>query len=271
MATADGYILGRSPEELARLRAQARVWEGATQATLAAAGIAPGMRCLDAGCGAGEGMRLIGRLVGPGGHVTGIDLDGGLGAQVLDELHREEGPNFAFVAGDILGGTQVAGAPFDLVLARLLLIHQVDPAGAVRRLAALLRPGGRLVLMDYDLSRMAVRPADPDIERAFAIVAGTFAASGKDADCGLRLGSYLLDAGLPFPEGTRLDALHAPIARIGPMLRGVLASLAPAAAGLGVATAEEIAAVQARIAEAEAKNRHIGLGPLMVSAWTTVP
>jgi SAM-dependent methyltransferase len=271
MATSHGYILGRTAEEYARLRVQARVWEDATAAALAAAGIALGMRCLDAGCGAGDGMRLMGRSVGPDGRVTGIDLDAGLGAHMLAELRREEGPQFDFVAADLLGDAPVPGAPFDFVLARLLLIHQVDPVAAVRRLGGLVRPGGRLLLMDFDLSRLAVRPEDRQIERGFAIVAGTFAASGKHADCGLRLGSYLLDAGLPFPDGTRADASHVPIAERGPMLRAVLASLAPAAAALGVATAEEIAALQTHIAAAEAANRHFALGPMMHSAWTTLP
>jgi cyclopropane fatty-acyl-phospholipid synthase-like methyltransferase len=59
----DGYILGRTEAEYDRLRRQARLWEPATHRVLTAAGVAPGMRCLDAGCGPGEVMRLIGRLV----------------------------------------------------------------------------------------------------------------------------------------------------------------------------------------------------------------
>jgi len=271
MAASDGYILGRTAAEYARLRAQARAVEAATADALVAAGLAPGMRCLDAGCGAGDGMRLLARRAGPGGHVTGLDLDADLGAHMLAEILREEGPNFAFVAQDLLAETPVPGAPFDFVLARLVLLHQTDPVAAVRRLAALLRPGGRLLLMDFDLSRLGVRPDHPAIERGCAIVAGAFTASGKHADCGLRLGSYLLDAGLPMPEGVRADALHAPIAQLGPMLRGVLGSLAPAAAALGVATADEVAAIQAEVARAEAANRHFVLGPIMFSAWTVVP
>ena len=56
--------------EYERLRAQARVWEAATGRLLDQVTLAPGARCLDAGCGPGETMRLMAQRVGPAGHVT---------------------------------------------------------------------------------------------------------------------------------------------------------------------------------------------------------
>jgi hypothetical protein len=110
----------------------------------------------------------------------------------------------------------VPGAPFDLVFARLLLIHMTDPVAAVRRLAALVRPGGTLVLMDYDLSRMACRPDHPAVARGLRIIADCFTRSGKDADCGLKLASYIADAGLPRPPpGYRRHLLRAGLRRRG--------------------------------------------------------
>ena len=70
-ATEDGYVLPRTEAEYARLRMQAKAWEPVTLTLLQDAGLAPGMSCLDAGCGPGEAMRLMGRIVGPEGHVTG--------------------------------------------------------------------------------------------------------------------------------------------------------------------------------------------------------
>ena len=107
----DGYILARTEAEYRRLRLQAKFWEPATRTILADAGLAEGMRCLDAGCGPGEVMRLIGRAVGPGGHVTGFDIDAALGVHMLAELHREEGPNFTFVAGDLMRATRCRARP----------------------------------------------------------------------------------------------------------------------------------------------------------------
>ena len=139
--TDDGYILGRTDAEYQRLRMQARFWEPATRDVLEAAGLAEGMRCLDAGCGPGEAMRLMGRFVGPTGHVTGVDRDVALGQHMLAELRREEGEQFDFFAADLMQRDPVPGAPFDFVFARLLLIHMTDAVAAVRNLAALVRPG----------------------------------------------------------------------------------------------------------------------------------
>jgi len=266
----DGYILARTEAEYARLRHQARLWEDATRRVLAGAGLAPGMRCLDAGCGPGEVMRLMGRVVGPEGQVTGCDIDARLGERTLADLRRDEGARFDFVAADIVAGDAVRGAPFDLVFARHLLLHMVDPVGAVRALARLVRPGGTLELMDYDMSRMACRPEEPSMTRAFAIIAGCYTRSGKRADCGLCLAEYLRDAGLPVPEAGLTDTFYVAIATRGAMVRAVLASLVGAAEALGVASAREIADLQSRISDLEAANRHFALGPLMVGVWTTV-
>jgi SAM-dependent methyltransferase len=267
----DGYILARSEAEYARLRRQAQAWEGVTLRVLAAAGLAPGMRCLDAGCGPGEAMRLMGRVVGAEGHVTGCDIDAALGERMLADLRREQAGNFDFAAADIAAGGTVPGAPFDLVFARLLLIHMRDPVAAVRALARLVRPGGTLVLMDYDLSRMACRPEEPTMTRALGIIADCFTQSGKHADSGLRLAGYLREAGLPVPDAGIADTFYAAISSRGPMVRAVLASLVGAAEALGIATPEEMAELQSRIAALEAADRHFALGPLMIGVWTTVP
>lgn len=46
-----------------------------TAALFERVGLTPGMRCIDLGCGGGEVTLEMARLVGPGGSVTGIDLD----------------------------------------------------------------------------------------------------------------------------------------------------------------------------------------------------
>jgi hypothetical protein len=125
--------------------------------------------------------------------------------------------------------------------------------------------------MDYDLSRLAARPEHPALTRAFAIIAGAFSSGGKHADAGLHLGNWLVEAGLPPLRGSRLEGLYGPMSRLGPMVRAVLGSLAPAAPALGLASADEIAALQAEVAALEGSDRHMGLGPLMVGVWTMLP
>lgn len=118
--------------------------------------------------------------------------------------------------GYVLARTE-AEYPFDLVFARLLLIHMPDPAATVRALA-----------------------------------------------------DYLRAAALPVPAAGLADTFYAAIATRGPMVRAVLASLAPAAQALGVAPPEEIATLQSRITALEAANRHFSLGPPMLGVWTTL-
>ena len=50
----DGYALGRTPEQYHRLWAQARVRERAAGRPLDQVELAPGARCVDAGCRPGE-------------------------------------------------------------------------------------------------------------------------------------------------------------------------------------------------------------------------
>lgn len=73
------YALGHTPAEYDRLRAQARMWEGAAGRLFDRIGLAPGASCLDAGCGPGETMRAMAQRVGPAGRVVGIDRDASLG------------------------------------------------------------------------------------------------------------------------------------------------------------------------------------------------
>lgn len=270
MTNSADYVLARTEAEYARLRLQARFWEPATRALLAEAGLAPGMTCLDAGCGPGEVMRLMAGIVGATGHVTGLDADAVLGRHMIADLAREAAGPVSFVAGDVMAAEAIAGAPFDLVFARLLLLHMPDPVAAVRRLAALVRPGGRLVLMDYDMTRLAVRPEAAAPERAFTILTEVFVRTGRFPDMGLRLPSLLADAGLPPPRGTRADASFAPLALLGPMLRSVLASLAGPATAFGVTTATELADVLGGVEALEKAGRHHGLFPLMIGVWTEV-
>src|SRR5262245_55311254 len=70
------YALGRTDEEYERLVEQAEVLRPLTERMLRAAGIGAGMRVLDVGCGLGDVSFLVSELVGPGGSVVGIDLDG---------------------------------------------------------------------------------------------------------------------------------------------------------------------------------------------------
>src|SRR5689334_21269056 len=117
------YALGRTAQEYERLRAQARVWEDATGRLLDRVGLAAQARCLDAGCGPGETMRLMAHRVGPAGEVVGIDVDAELGAWTEAMLRDAGHSQCRFQGYDLTTDAPVPGGPYDLVFARLLLFH----------------------------------------------------------------------------------------------------------------------------------------------------
>ncbi|USQ81243.1 class I SAM-dependent methyltransferase [Ornithinimicrobium faecis] len=106
---------------------------------LTATGIRPGLRCLEIGAGSGSMARWMASRVQPEGSVVALDvetsqLDGGL-ANV--DVRRY----------DINHG--VPGGPYDLIHARLVLMHLPRRRQLVNELINALTPGGWLVLGEY--------------------------------------------------------------------------------------------------------------------------
>src|SRR5882757_3846156 len=71
--SASTYVLGHADIEVERLLLQARLYDKDTEHALHLAGLRPGMRVLDVGCGPGDVSFLAARLVGPTGTVLGVD------------------------------------------------------------------------------------------------------------------------------------------------------------------------------------------------------
>lgn len=99
-----------------------------------------GMRVLDAGCGTGEKLRLFHERVG-GGFVLGLDL-----SQAHTRHARAHAPRATHIVQANALRSPLSGASFDLVWSLNTVNHMRAPLECVRALAALLRPGGRLVL-----------------------------------------------------------------------------------------------------------------------------
>ena len=121
--------------------------EWVTRLALRGAGIRPGMRCLDAGCGRGERMRVMGELVGAEGEVWGIDRARRHGLDVLDWLEATSPARYTWLDGDVSELGELHGARFHVALARLDVLG--DPVATVQRLADLTRPGGHVVLLEH--------------------------------------------------------------------------------------------------------------------------
>ena len=153
-----GYQFGTGigEEELARLEAQGAARAPATRMIFAEAGIRPGMRVLDLGCGAGDVTFVVADLVGPGGSVIGVDHSPDALARARLRAAQRGLTQAQFVEGDI--HDPAPGGPFDAIVERLVLWLVPDPAALLRRQATVLRPGGLIVPIEADLSMIRSLP-----------------------------------------------------------------------------------------------------------------
>jgi ubiquinone/menaquinone biosynthesis C-methylase UbiE len=262
------YALTRTSEEYERLRAQARVWEAATGRLLDRVGLAQGARCLDAGCGPGETMRLMAQRVGPTGHVLGVDVDVDLGAQALAMLHDAGHHHCDFAATDLTASDPLPGAGFDLVYARLLLYHLPDRVEVLRRLWAAVAPGGHLLVQDYDVDSVSVIPPLESVTEFRRVAVAAFERAGCDVHVGRRLPQLFEHAGIGTPDGTDVAGLLEPFSAAQRMMLGVHAGLLDTALRHGVTTPERAAAWTAALAaDVERHPDTPTLWPLLIGAW----
>jgi len=152
MPAESNYPLDNANEKsVPRMDILARLFDPNTQRVLEGTGIAAGWRCLEVGGGGGSVARWLAARVGPAGHVTCTDLD----TRII-ELGRAAAPaNLEVQRHDIARDPLTLGA-YDLVHARLVLIHVIEREVALEKMAAALKPGGWLVVEDFDSA--SVRP-----------------------------------------------------------------------------------------------------------------
>jgi SAM-dependent methyltransferase len=98
----------------------------------------------------------------------------------------QPGPErFAFVeidveAADVTAAQAFPGSPFDLVYARLLLHHLREPVAMLRKLAAWVRPGGLVVVQDYDVPAIDIWPPLTTWGEFERVVFGVYEQTGRD-------------------------------------------------------------------------------------------
>jgi SAM-dependent methyltransferase len=156
-ASSSTYALRLSDDELGRYRmmaARARAEEGDLW-TLA--GLVPGVRVADVGCGPGAMLVTLAEIVGPTGRVVGVDDDPAAVGAARVALAAARLRSNAVAPGSVRRGraeaTGLTPGSLDTVVLRHVLAHN---GGAEQRivdhLATLVRPGGRVYLLDVDLT-----------------------------------------------------------------------------------------------------------------------
>ena len=266
----DGYIHARDSDEYQRLRDQARMWQKATEEVLDQVGLKPGMSALDVGSGPGSVMRLMANRVGKQGRVTGIEIDGKLGAHALADLRAEGGAEFELIAANLLELDAVPGGPFDLTFCRLLLMHMQDPVAVLEKMQAWTKPGGTVAAQEFDFGAIAVEPPCPAMAEFNRVFEGVFRAHGRNLRAGRQLPAQFEAAGLGLPDGTLAEAKFLPLKDMASMLIGAYQGLFASAAELGIADTTRAAAFKSEMAEAAEDGRYYCLTPILIAAWKRV-
>jgi len=162
--------------------------------TIALAGLPDGT-LLDPCAGTGAGTRLLARLQ-PRARVVGVEADP---ARLEDARIQAEAQGLADHC------TYLAGPPdrlpldrdtVDGVYLRLALHRQAEPAAVLSELDRVLRPGGRVVVLEIDDGGLMVHPEPPGFAALQRALAGLQRQLGGDRQLGRKLPALLDDAGL---------------------------------------------------------------------------
>ncbi|MBX9387460.1 methyltransferase domain-containing protein [Streptomonospora nanhaiensis] len=185
------YVHGYSDHEARRLGDQAD-----TLADLLHEGTAyaPGSRVLEAGCGVGaQTVHLLARS--PEIDLTAVDRAADSLARARERVaEAAPGARVRWHQADLFD-LPFPDAAFDHVFVCFVLEHVADPAGALRELGRVLRPGGTLTVVEGDHGSALFHPASPYAEAVVAEQVRLQAAAGGDALIGRRLQPLLSGAG----------------------------------------------------------------------------
>jgi SAM-dependent methyltransferase len=256
------YLLGDQPSELERLRLQSHVWEPSGRQLLSKLDGGSGGRALDVGCGALGWLRILSEWVGASGQVVGGDIDQSLLDAARSFLEAEGISNIELVADDLFDSKLEPGS-FDLVHARYL----IAPLGRGREQVAshrrLLRPGGLLVLEEWDLGSWHFNPEAPAAERLIRLLAEIFGALGGEAGRGLP--ELFREIGIEQPE---LDAHVIALKPGHPYLRLPLQfSVALESRLLETLSADELAALRSEAESELAEPGRWGTTFTLIQCW----
>jgi SAM-dependent methyltransferase len=177
------YAFGDSELAAERLALVAQVFDAPSRSFWSSFAPRSPALALDLGCGPGHTTRALAECV-QAAETTGVDAS----AEFLGAAERRAGPGVRFVRHDV---TLVPFplAPAQLVVCRFLLSHLREPARVVASWAALLVPGGRLLVEEVE----SISSDCPVFQRYLALVAATLEGQGQ----ALYVGPSLDRAGTP--------------------------------------------------------------------------
>jgi ubiquinone/menaquinone biosynthesis C-methylase UbiE len=272
MEHANRYLLGHSDEEQARLLLQSRMIDEFMFAALARAGVTAGQHVLDVGCGVGNVSLLAAAAVGPGGSVTGVDMNPEV-IGVARERARHGGLSNVRFEVAALEDFQPPRA-FDAVIGRMVLAHVAEPADTLQRLSRCVAPGGLMLFQEADGRGVGATPAVAEVTELTQWITSAFERAGARPHMGSQLYSMFHAARLPAPKlwcDARMEG--GPDSEVYVWLANTVRSVLPLLERHGITTAErvQIDTLAQRIRERAIAAAACVSGPWYVTAWTRLP
>lgn len=252
------YALGDTADdaELTRLGHLESFCDPITIAHMERIGVGAGWRCLEVAAGRGSIARWLAGRVGSSGSVLATDLD----PRFLSDVPA----NVEVRRHDIDHDELETG--FDLAHCRLLLMHLPDPVATLSRMLQALRPGGWLLVEDFDFGLMTVA-GHPEAEGAtgafHSFVTRLQQAGLMDGFIGRRLPALAAAAGVEAVGAEAFSSFaHQGVGPQWDALQHSLPALRPAALASGTPEAE-----YDRMAAVLADPDVVWFGVGVVSAW----
>jgi ubiquinone/menaquinone biosynthesis C-methylase UbiE len=259
------YVIRGGKEGYERLLLLARDRWPDTAALFQRAGLSPGMRCIDLGCGGGEVTFEIAGLVAPGGSVTGVDMD----AIKLGLARRKAAQSglghVEFRQLDVADWDEPGS--YDAVYCRVLLQHLSQPVDLLRRMWAAVRPGGVILVEDADFDGWCCHPPNEGLDFFVRTYQQVLQRRGGDHALGRKLYGYFLAVGIPRPQVALVQSVRTE-GEGKTLAWSTLEATAEAIASERVATREEVTAALTDLQRFTADPRTLICGPRIFQLWS---
>ncbi len=206
-ATTEAHGVPRYAHELAAFH---RAFAGELRAVIATLPVSPTMQVIDVGCGDGFYVSLFAERLRAPGSITGFDSNAEYLKLAGERLTSQTYPcHISIVQGQLEQIDALAGQ-FDLVWCAQSLFSLPEPVVALRHMAALLRPGGLLFVLENDMAHQLLLPWPSRLELAVKhaelAALGDATARPEKYFVGRRLPELFVAAGLE-PMGTRSQSI----------------------------------------------------------------
>ena len=127
--------------------------------------VAPGMKVADFGSGAGHYTFLLGRAVGPSGHIFALDVQKDLLITLKREAEKAHLFNIEIVWSDFDGdgGTKLKSAVVDRGIVANVLFQINKKENFAREIARVMRSDGKLLVIDWADSFGGIGPEQKSV------------------------------------------------------------------------------------------------------------